>query len=131
VKLILDEAGSADTREVFEAASLIQSSWLLVPESHAALARATLNRRFAPGGAARALAVLRDLLGDVEALDLDRELAERAAELAVGLGLRGSDAVHLASYEQIESEESVFVAADGALSRAALELGYAVAVPRA
>ena len=45
------------------------------------------------------------------------------------LGLRGYDAVHLASYELIEAENSVLVSADGDLTRAALSLGHAVAVP--
>jgi predicted nucleic acid-binding protein len=110
---------------------LIQSSWLLIPEVHAALARATQDRRLSPAGAARALDVLGGLLAEVEALELDEGLAERAGELATTLGLCGSDAVHLASYELVESEDSMLVAADGALARAALFLGYAVAVPSA
>jgi len=108
---------------------LIQSSWLLVPEAHAALARARRDRRLTPAGAVRALDVLSGLLAEVEALELDEGLAERAGELATTLGLRGSDAVQLASYERVESEDSMLVAADGALAQAALSLGHAVAVP--
>lgn len=110
---------------------MIQSSWLLIPEAHAALARARRDRRLSPAGAARALDVLSGLLAEVEALELDEGLAERAGELATTLGLRGSDAVHLASYERVESEDSMLVAADGALAQAALSLGHAVAVPTA
>jgi predicted nucleic acid-binding protein len=110
---------------------LIQSSWLLIPEAHAALARARRDRRLSPAGAARGLEVLSGLLAEVEALELDEGLAERAGELATTFGLRGSDAVHLASYERVESEDSMLVAADGALARAALSLGHAVAVPAA
>lgn len=110
-------------------ATLIQSSWLLVPEANAALARARRDRRLSPGGAARALDVLRRLLAEVEALELNQNLAERAGDFAATLGLRGSDAVHLASYELIEGEESILVSADGDLAHAALSLGHAVAVP--
>lgn len=73
--------------------------------------------------------MLRRLLAEVEPIELDRALAERAGELAVTLGLRGADAVHLASYEHVESEDTMLVAADGDLIRAANSLGHAVAVP--
>jgi uncharacterized protein len=108
---------------------VIQSSWLLVPESNAALARAVRERRLSPSGARRAWDVLRRLMAEVEALDLDAAVAERAGELAAALGLRGADAVHLASYELVGGEDSMLVSADGALARAARTQGHAVAVP--
>jgi predicted nucleic acid-binding protein len=108
---------------------LIQSSWLLIPEANAAIARALRDRRLSPGGAARALDVLRRLLAEVEALELNQALAERAGEFAATVGLRGTDAVHLASYELIEAKDTVLVSADGALVRAAASLGHAIAVP--
>jgi predicted nucleic acid-binding protein len=129
MKLVLEEPGSGDARDLFLSSTLIQSSWLLAPEANAALARARRDRRLSPGGAARALDVLSGLLGEVEMLPLDQALAERAGALAATLGLRGGDAVHLASYDLVEDEESVLVAADGDLVRAALSLGHAVAVP--
>ena len=131
MKLVLDESGTEQAQELFAAATLIQSSRLLVPEAYAALARARRNRRFGPAGGARALDILRVLLAEVEALDVREALAERAGELALTLGLRGSDAVHLATYELIADRESMFVAADGDLARAALAIGHAVAVPGA
>jgi hypothetical protein len=42
--------------------------------------------------------------------------------------LRGFDAVHLASFERVEAGESMLVAADGDLIRAARTIGHAVAV---
>jgi hypothetical protein len=126
---VLDEPGSDDARELFMSSTLIQSSWLLAPESNAALARARRDRRLRPGGEARAFDVLSGLLAEVEMLPLEQTLAERAGDLAATLGLRGGDAVHLASYELIEDVESVLVAADGDLAHAALSLGHAVAVP--
>jgi predicted nucleic acid-binding protein len=68
-------------------------------------------------------------VAQVEALDLDEAVAARAGELAATLGLRGADAVHLASYETLEGEESMLVSADGALAIAARTLGHSVAVP--
>lgn len=72
---------------------------------------------------------MRHLLAQVEALHLDQTLAERAGRFAADLVLRGSDAVHLASYERIEGDDTVLVAADGELARAAISLGYALAMP--
>jgi uncharacterized protein len=108
---------------------VVQSSWLLVPESNAALARAVREGRLGPSGAWRAWDVLGGLVAEVEALDLDEAVAARAGELAASLGLRGADAVHLASYEVLEGEESMLVSADGTLAHAARTLGHAVAVP--
>jgi hypothetical protein len=112
-------------------AALVQSSWLLVPEVTAALARAHRDRRLSPGGTARSLDVSRGLLGEVEALPLDEPLAVWAGDVAATLGLRGADAVHLATYELVEGQSTVLVTADGDLARAALTLGHAVAVPTA
>jgi predicted nucleic acid-binding protein len=131
VKLVLAEPGTKDARELYRSATWIQSSRLLVPEAHAAISRARRDRRYTTAGAARAVGVLRQLLAEVEPIDLDDPVAERAGELAATLGLRGADAVHLASFEHVESEHSVLVASDGDLIRAARALGHAVAIPAA
>ena len=131
MKLVLDEPGTDRARDLFTSASWIQASTLLIPEANAAVSRARRDRRLSPAGVTRAFDVLRRLLAEVEPLELSEAVAERAGELARTFGLRGSDAVHLASYERVESEDSVLVAADGALARAALSLGHAVAVPTA
>lgn len=110
-------------------AGRVRSSRLLVPEAFAALARARRTGRVGPRGAKRALAHTRTLLAEVEPIELDAALADRAGELASDHGLRGYDAVHLASYELIETDSSVLVAADGDLVRAAKAIGHAVAVP--
>lgn len=54
-------------------------------------------------------------------------LADRAAQLAAEHGLRGFDAIHLASYERTATHDSLFVAADGELVRAAAAGGHATA----
>jgi hypothetical protein len=100
-----------------------------VPESWSAIARATAAGPFTPAGTARAFALLDVLLGLVQPVELEEAVTERAGELARSLRLRGSDAVHLASYERIEDGDALLVAADGELARAASTLGYAVATP--
>lgn len=126
---MLDEPGTNEARDLYASMTAIQSSRLLVPETHAAVARAATGRRFTVSGTARALDLLRALLEQVEPLELDASVAERAADLAATLLLRGADAVHLASYERVEAGDAVLVAADGELVRAAQAIGHAVAVP--
>ncbi len=100
-----------------------------MPEANAAVARARRERRFTPSGAARVQSLLTTLLGEVRPVELDEAVATRAGELARSQRLRGSDAVHLASFERIEDGDALLVAGDGHLARAALSLGHAVAVP--
>lgn len=126
---MLDEPGTEAARELFVSARSVQSSRVLVPEAHAALARARRGGRYSPGGAARARGLLNELLAEIAPIELNEAVAARAGELADGLELRGADAVHLASYQEAEVGSSVLVTADGNLARAALSLGHAVAVP--
>lgn len=129
MKLLLREHGSDTSREIFFTATRVFSSRLLVPEASAALSRATRAGRLSMRSATRAREVARSLLAQVVAIEVDAVLADRAWDLASMLTLRGYDAMHLASFERIESEDSVLVAADGALAQAALSFGHAVAVP--
>lgn len=126
---MLDEPGTEEARDLYTSMTAIQASRLLVPETHAAVARATSDRRFTSSGTTRALDLLRVLLDQVEPVELDASIAERAADLAATLLLRGADAVHLASYERIEAGDAVLVAANGELARAAEGMGHAVVVP--
>ena len=117
--------------ELYDSARRVRSSRLVVPESFAALARAQRTGRLGPRAASLALSSTRTLLAAIEPIELDAALADRAGELATEHGLRGYDAVHLASYQLIETDTSVLVAADGDLVRAAKAMGHAVDVPGA
>lgn len=129
MKLVLDEPGTDDARDLLTDAAAVQSSRLLAPESWSAVARATAAGPFTPAGTARAFELLELLLGTVRPVELDESVTARAADHARSLRLRGSDAVHLASFERIEAGDAILVAADGDLAHAASLLGYAVAVP--
>ena len=129
VKLLIPEEGSDEARRLFAGATQVFSSRLLVPEASAALARARRMGRLAARASGSAQAASRALLGAVSPLEVVPAVAETAARLAEAHGLRAYDAVHLASYQRVESPTSVLVAADGDLVRAARSLGHAVAVP--
>lgn len=129
MKLVLDEPGTANARDLYTGTVSIQSSRLLGPEAYSAIGRATEQRGFTAAGRTRAFALLRALLDEVRAVELDEPVADRASELAATFHLRGADAVHLASFERVEAGAAVLVAADGDLVRVARSLGHAVAVP--
>jgi predicted nucleic acid-binding protein len=69
------------------------------------------------------------LLEEVTPVEVSAAIADRAWDLAGMFALRGYDAVHLASFELVESEHSALVTSDGELATAALSLGHTVAVP--
>jgi uncharacterized protein len=126
---LLPEPGADESRDIYLAATRIFSSRLLVPEVSAALARARRTGRLSARSATAARRLGHALLEEVVPVDVDERLADRAWDLAGAYALRGYDAVHLASFERVEAGESILVAADGALARAARGLGHAVAVP--
>jgi predicted nucleic acid-binding protein len=129
VKLLVRERGTEEANDLFLSARRVRSSRVLIPEAHAAVARAWRTGRVGPRAATRSLETASVLLAQIQPIELHRALADSAARLAVDHGLRGYDAVHLASYEQMATRESVLVAADGELVRTAHTLGHAVAVP--
>ncbi len=131
MKLVVPETGSDEATDLYDSARRVRSSRLLVPEAFAALSRAQRTGRLGPRAATVVLARVRTLLEQIEPIELEAALADRAGELATEHGLRGYDAVHLASYERVETDASVLVAADGDLVRAARTDGHAVAVPGA
>lgn len=124
---MLLEPGTDHARDVFFTARRVRSSRVLIPEAHAAVTRARRARRIGPRAAAQALDTTRILLEQVEPVELHASIADRAALLASEHGLRGFDAIHLASYERAATSDSVLIAADGELLRAAAAGGYATA----
>jgi hypothetical protein len=67
-----------------------------------------------------------DLYAELRVIGIDGTLARSAGELAELHGLRGYDAVHLASAISVEDAELVTVTWDHDLADAAVASGYAV-----
>lgn len=78
----------------------------------------------------QALTRLRSEWDAVEAIDVDESTSAEAGSLAVRHGLRGMDAIHLASAVLLAEAEPVVVTWDAALQRAAQAEGLAVSVQR-
>ncbi len=71
--------------------------------------------------------MLERLWDEVDRIDVSGEIAHRAGNLAEVHALRGYDAVHLASFETVASNDAVFVTFDNGLRAAARAMGLAVA----
>jgi len=127
VKLLVPERGSDAAIDLWTGAERLVSSILLYPEGRAALARASRAGRVRRGGRLRARQQLETLWGDVETVNLNPILADRAGDLAELHALRGFDAVHLATAEAVADRPLAFVAADQGLCAAARGIGLSVA----
>jgi predicted nucleic acid-binding protein len=75
----------------------------------------------------RAVRAIDDLYAEIRVIGIDDALAQAAGELAERHGLRGYDAVHLASAISIEDAGLLTATWDGNLAAAAVACGYAVA----
>jgi len=127
VKLLIDEAGSASIRELWESAQERVSCRLLYPEARSALARAVRARRLDDDAFSRARAELEDLSEELWWREITEPIVRRAGDLAETHRLRGADAVHLAAVEELLDSEAVFVTADAEQRTAAQSLGLATA----
>jgi predicted nucleic acid-binding protein len=72
------------------------------------------------------LTLLDQLWAELDIVDVDRPVVTRAAALAQQLGLRGYDAVHCSSAEQLEEDDLVAASGDQRLIQAWSALGVAV-----
>ena len=102
VKLYVREAGTSETRVRVGEASLVATSRVAYPEARAALARRQREAAITQRALARAVSALDRDLGRFVVVELSAKVAKRAGELAERRGLRGFDAIHLASALEVE-----------------------------
>lgn len=119
VPLIIAEPASPRAQSLWDGADRAVSVRLLYPECRAALAQARRLGRLTPRQLREAVSELDSRYDEFDLVDFDDRLGRRAGELAEEHGLRGYDAVHLASAERVQDAELVLVAGDGALLEAA------------
>lgn len=121
--LLVTEPGSESCRRFWDDADTVVTSRLLYVETAAALAQAQRMGRLTDEGLDSSLHLLADLWPDFDVVEVDQTIVERAAVLACQLALRGYDAVHCASAEQLDDGELVAAACDRRLLDAWSELG--------
>lgn len=116
--------------ELWGSAHPAASSVLAYPEGRAALAAARRVGRLEKDAHAKALVDFEELYADLVTIGVDQELARSAGKHAEHLGLRGYDAVHLATALELGDEEVVLVTWDRDLARAAERVGLGIAGSR-
>jgi uncharacterized protein len=114
VKRYVDEAGSGIVAESMR----IAARWSMCRIGFVETARAV-----ARGGSFRDLERLRSDWERVDVIELDQDLAENAAKLAVDHRLRTLDALHLAAALTMVDEAPTFATWDARLHRAARDCG--------
>ena len=124
---MIREPGSELVARLWGSACPAVSSVLAYPEGRAALAAAQRDGRLAGGSYERALEGFEELYEEVVSLGVDEPLARSAGQDAADHGLRGYDAVHLATALELGEEEVVLVTWDTDLAHAAEAAGLGVA----
>ena len=127
VKLYVDEPHAEAIRALVAQASVVATSVIAFAEARATFARRRWERLMT---ASETSAAVRQLDADwprFVAIVADDELGRAAGQLAERHGVRGCDAVHLASFERLlavsDDEDVRFSSADARLVRAARSLG--------
>jgi predicted nucleic acid-binding protein len=127
VKLVLGERGSDLAVDLWISSPRVVSSMLAYPEGCAALAAASRSGRLDPTLYRQSRDSFEKTFEQLVAIEIDERLAFSAGERAASFGLRGADAVHLATALDLADEEVIFVTWDQALADAAASAGLAVA----
>lgn len=129
VKLYVRELHSAEVARCVRRAAVVATSRVAYPEARAALARRCREGGLTTRGLRRAVDGLDRDLGAYVVVELTEGLARRGGELAERRGLRGFDAIHLASALELSllgGEGAHFLAYDRRLSDAAVAEGLAL-----
>jgi len=128
---VFDEPGSPLAAELWDRAESVVSSQLVYPEARAAAAAARRGRRITSATLRSAVETIDGLCAELDVIGLDSDLAHAAGELAEAYGLRGYDAVHLATALSIDRDSMLLATWDGDLARAAIAAGCSVSPPPA
>lgn len=126
VPLVVDEPTTAACQRLWEDADSVATSRILFVETAAALAQARRLGRLTRRQHRDSIDLLDSLWSELAVMEVDEPVVRRAAYLADRYALRGYDAVHCASAEQLDEQEFVAAAGDQALLDAWLSLGITV-----
>jgi uncharacterized protein len=111
---------------LWDKAETVASSQLVYPEARAAAASSFRVGRIDKRTLRSAVRAIDSLYAELRVIGIDGALAQFAGELAELHGLRGYDAVHLASAIAVEDPTLVMVTWDRDLADATVACGYAV-----
>jgi uncharacterized protein len=125
VPLVIAEPSTASCRRFWDDADAVVSTQLLYVETAAALAQARRMDRLTARQHRAGLQILDRLWSEIDIAEVDEPVVTRAGVLAHELALRGYDAVHCASAEQLNDAEVVAASGDHRLLAAWRKLGIA------
>ncbi|HEY7484008.1 MAG TPA: type II toxin-antitoxin system VapC family toxin [Streptosporangiaceae bacterium] len=127
VPLLIDEPSSEFCRHLWDEADDVVTTQLLYVEAAAALAQALRMGRLITPNHRTALHILDQMWAEFDIVRVNDDLVRRAAQLAQTCALRGYDAVHCASAEQLDDDDLVVASGDGKVLDACAALGLATA----
>ncbi len=125
--LVIEEPSSQIAARLWDEAERVVSSRLVYPEGRAALAMALRIRRIDEQELRDAVDAFEILHDQLHIVEVTEGLVRSAGGMADQCDLRGYDAVHLASVQEIADSDVVLAAGDPGLLAAAEALGIAVA----
>ncbi|HEX9774994.1 MAG TPA: type II toxin-antitoxin system VapC family toxin [Actinomycetota bacterium] len=127
IKLVIEEAGSAHAGALWDASDLVLTSMLSYAEARAALAAARRAKRLTAATLGQAKNALETRMREIELIEVTADVVRSAGDLAERHGLRGYDAVHLASALALGVEDVVLATWDRDLAHAGRQAGFAIA----
>ncbi|GMV20077.1 MAG: ribonuclease VapC [Acidimicrobiia bacterium] len=123
VKLYVDEPDSDIVAAEAAEADMLVTSVLAYPEFCAMVGRRRREKVISKAEEARLLERFRGDWPSILTIAMDEDLAAKAGQLAIAHGLRGADAVHLASFVRVletsDDDDVRFRCADDRLTKAA------------
>ncbi len=129
VKLLVEEHGSELAAALWDGCDAAVSSRLAYPEVRAALAAAERSHRLHPFEHARAAAAWEEYWSATRVVEMTERVCRHAGDLAARCGLRGADAVHLASLLAVGAADTLFAVWDTRLRAGAAAVGVNLAPP--
>jgi hypothetical protein len=127
VPIVIEEPTSEVASRLWDDADRVVSSRLVYVEGRAALAMAHRMDRLGDAELRAAIGDFDSICQQLDMVEVTDELVGEAGNLAQEFGLRGYDAVHLASAQAVSDEDLVVAAGDQGLLSAAEALGFATA----
>lgn len=127
VKLYIREDDSDKIAGAVGEATAVITSQLAYPEACAAIEQRRRAKTISPGEAKAAKQAFELDWSSWFGIAIDEAIVQSSGRLAERHGLRGADAIHLASFERIvatsEDDDVRFLCADDRLSKAARSIG--------
>ncbi len=127
VKRVAEEEGSETVTLLWDRAAWPVSSALAYPEVRAALAAARRNKRLTERSLNAAKKQWESYWGNIKVVEPYEQLLKEAGDVAEVYGLKGYDAVHLASAVRFPPELVIMVTWDRRLREASLQAGMRIA----